>query len=207
MELEAFNIRFEHVSGKANILVDTLSHLIDLDPDTRLDPENAGWEFGYYIFESLPKLSSEDVVQVCEILSGENVIRPDPDVQPFVQQPRFPLTLDELRALQSQDDKCSTLTRMLKNGKLDPVAYSLEEGILYRQVIKGGQLFQVIYVPRTPESLIQMILQTAHDESGHNGFPRTYSAYSGCITGKESKKMYFSTAEIAIHVNYTRLLQ
>ena len=133
MELEAFNIRFKHISGKANILVDTLSHLIDLDPDTRLDSENAGWEFGYYIFESLPKLSSKDVVQVCEILSGENVIGPDPDVQqPFVQQLRSPLTLDKLCTLQSQDDKCTTLTRILKNGKLDPVAYSLQEGILYR---------------------------------------------------------------------------
>ena len=86
MELEAFNIRFEHVSGKANILADMLSHLVDIDPDARLDPENSGWEFGYYIFESLPELSSEDIVQICEILSGENVIRPDPDVeQPFVQ--------------------------------------------------------------------------------------------------------------------------
>ena len=36
MELEAFNIRFEHVSGKANILADTLSHLVDIDPDTRV---------------------------------------------------------------------------------------------------------------------------------------------------------------------------
>ena len=177
MELEAFNIRFEHVSSKANILVDTLSHLIDLDPDARLDPENAGWEFGYYIFESLPKLSSEDVVHVCEILSGKSVIRPDPNVQqPFVQQLRSPLTLEELCTLQSQDDKCTTLIRMLKNGKLDPVAYNLQEGVLYRRVIKGGQSFQVIYVPKTPESLIQVILQTAHDESGHNGFPRTYSA-------------------------------
>ena len=42
MELEAFNIRFEHVSGKANILANTLSHLIDLDPDAGLDPENPG---------------------------------------------------------------------------------------------------------------------------------------------------------------------
>ena len=177
MELEVFNIRFEHVSGKANILADMLSCLIDLDPDARLDPENAGWEFGYYIFESLPKLSGADVVQVCEILSGENVIRPDPDVQqPFVQQLRSPLTLDELRALQSQDDKCTTLIRMLKNGKLDPIAYSLHEGVLYRRVIEGGQSFQAIYVPRTPESLIQAILQAAHDEAGHNGFPRTYSA-------------------------------
>ena len=31
-------------------------------------------------------------------------------------------------------------------------------------------------MPKMPESLIQSILQTAHDESGHNGFPRTYSA-------------------------------
>ena len=133
MELKAFNIKFEHVSGKANILADTLSHLVDLDPDARLDPENDGWEFGYYIFESLPKLSSEDIVQVCEILSGENVIRPDPEVQqPFVQQLRSPLTLDQLCTLQGQDNKCTTLMRMLKNGKLDPVAYSLQEGILYR---------------------------------------------------------------------------
>ena len=133
MELEAFNIRFKHVSGKANILANTLSRPINLDPDARLDPENAGWEFEYYIFKSLPKLSSADVVQVCEILSGENVIRPDPNVQqPFIQQLRSPLTLDELRALQSQDDKSTTLIRMLKNGKLDPVAYSLQEGVLYR---------------------------------------------------------------------------
>ena len=133
MELEAFNIRFEHVSSKANILADMLSRLVDIDPDARLDPENAGWEFRYYIFESLPRLTSEDIVQICEILSGENVIRPDPDVQqPFVQQLRTPLTLDQLRALQGQDDKCTTLTRMLENGKLDPVAYSLQEGILYR---------------------------------------------------------------------------
>ena len=68
MELEAFNIKFQHVSGKANSLVDTLSHLVDIDPDARLDPENAGWEFGYYMFETLPTLSSQNTVQVCEIL-------------------------------------------------------------------------------------------------------------------------------------------
>ena len=91
MELEAFNIRFEHVSSKANILADTLSHLVDIDPDARLDPENARWEFGYYVFESLPKLSSEDIIQICEILSGENVIRPDPDIQqPFITTAEVP---------------------------------------------------------------------------------------------------------------------
>ena len=81
MELDAFNIRFEHVSGKANILADMFCHLVDIDPDARLNPENTGWEFGYYIFESLPKLSSEDIVQICEILSDENTIKPDPNVE------------------------------------------------------------------------------------------------------------------------------
>ena len=39
MELKAFNIKFQHVSGKTNILADTLSHLVDIDPDARLDPK------------------------------------------------------------------------------------------------------------------------------------------------------------------------
>ena len=65
---------------------------------------------------------------------------------------------------------------MLENGKLDPVAYSIQEGILYRRVIEGGQSFQAIYIPKTPENFIQSIVKAAHDESGHNGFPRTYSA-------------------------------
>ena len=115
MELEAFNIKFQHVSGKTNILADTLSCLVDIDPDARLDPENAGWEFGYYMFETLPKLSSQNTVQVCEILSGDNVIKPDPDLQePFIQQLTSPLTLDQLCVLQAQDEKCTTLADMLR---------------------------------------------------------------------------------------------
>ena len=114
--------------------------------------------------------------------------------------------MDELRALQNQDDKCTTLIRMLKNGKLDPVAYILQEGILYRRVIEGGQLFQAIYVPRTPESLIQVILQTAHDESGHNGFPRTYSAIRRLYYWKGIKEdvLHTSTLQELLHVSTTQ---
>ena len=171
MELEAFNIKFQHVSGKANILVDTLSRLVDIDPNARLDPENAGWEFGYYVFQTLPTLSSQNTVQVCEVLSGDNVIRPDPDLQePFIEQ------ITKLQAIQAQDKKCTTLADMLRCGKLDPIAYSMEDGVLYRRVTEGGQSFHTIYIPKTPPSLIQSILKAAHDDSGHNGFPRTYSA-------------------------------
>ena len=115
MELEAFNIKFQHVSGKANILADTLSRLVDIDPDARLDPKNTGWQFGYYVFETLPTLSSQHTIQVCEVLSRDNVIRPDPDLQePFIELVTSPLTLEQLQALQAQDEKCTALTSMLQ---------------------------------------------------------------------------------------------
>ena len=77
---------------------------------------------------------------------------------------------------------------MLENGKLDPVAYSIQEGILYHCVIEGGQSFQAIYIPETPESLIQSILKAAHDKTAHNGFPRTYSAIRRLYYWKEIKE-------------------
>ena len=54
-EIESFNINFVHISGKANVLADTLSRLIDTDPDLQQQPELEGHEFGKYCFETLPK--------------------------------------------------------------------------------------------------------------------------------------------------------
>ena len=127
------------------------------------------------MFETLPKLSSQEIVPVCEILSGTNVIRPDPDLQEPFTQLMSPLTNDQLQALQAEDEKCTSLIAMLRHGRLDPLVYSIDDGVLYRRVIEGGQTFQAIYVPRTPPGLIQSILKAVHDDSGHNGFPRTYS--------------------------------
>ena len=42
-----------------------------------------------------------------------------------------------------------------------------------RKVIDGGHEFHAIYLPSV---LIFQVLQTAHDDLGHNGFPRTYAA-------------------------------
>ena len=55
MELEAFNIQFDYIKGSNNILADTLSHSIAIDPDTPTTPEEQGYEFGYAIFEEFPK--------------------------------------------------------------------------------------------------------------------------------------------------------
>ena len=56
MELEFFNIQFEYIQGSKNIIADTLSRLIDINQDIQLPPEEQGYEFGYAIFEELPKI-------------------------------------------------------------------------------------------------------------------------------------------------------
>ena len=58
-ELEAFNIQFDYIKGSNNILVDTLSCLITIDPDMFTTPEEPGYEFGYAIFEEFPKVKTK----------------------------------------------------------------------------------------------------------------------------------------------------
>ena len=55
MELEAFNIQFDYIKGSNNILVDTLSRLITIDPDMPTTPEEQGYEFGYAILRNFQK--------------------------------------------------------------------------------------------------------------------------------------------------------
>ena len=54
-EIESSNINFVHISGKANVLADMLSRLIDTDPDLQQQPELEGHEFRKYCFETLSK--------------------------------------------------------------------------------------------------------------------------------------------------------
>ena len=69
MELEAFNIQFDYIKGSNNILVDTLSHLIAINPNTLLTPEGQGYEFGYAIFEEFPEVKT-NIYEVNEVIVG-----------------------------------------------------------------------------------------------------------------------------------------
>ena len=59
MELEAFNIQFDYIKGSNNILADTLSCLVTIDPDTQLTSEGQGYEFSYAVFEEFPKVKTK----------------------------------------------------------------------------------------------------------------------------------------------------
>ena len=67
VEISPFRITFEYIKGIKNTLVDTMSRLISIDPDTKLPPEDQGCEYGYCLFEPLPSIGTEDVCYVDDI--------------------------------------------------------------------------------------------------------------------------------------------
>ena len=81
MELEAFNIEFDYIKGSNNVLVDTMSRLVDIDPDTQQHPEGPGYEFGYAVFEEFPEVKT-NTYEVNEVIVGtQKEIKSDPDLQ------------------------------------------------------------------------------------------------------------------------------
>ena len=175
MELEVFNIQFDYIKGSHNILVDTLTRLITIDPDTPTTPEEQGYEFGYAIFEEFPKVKTK-TYEVNEVIVGMNkgIIKNDPELQKSLQCIENPIAPQRLKKLQQQDANIETLKCKLQHNKLDKEYYSLDENeLLMRKVIDGGHEFHTIYLPSI---LTFQVLQTAHDDLCHNGSPRTYAA-------------------------------
>ena len=149
MEIEAFNIQFDYIKGSNNILADTLSHLIAINPDTPTTPEEPGYEFGYTIFEEFPKVQTK-TYEVNEVIVGTN--KEIHQKQPRVTKPptmhREPDCTQRLRKLQQQDTNIETLKCKLHNNRLNKEYYSLDENeLLTRKVIDGGHKFCVIYLP------------------------------------------------------------
>ena len=54
IEISPFCITFEYIKGIKNTLADTMSRLIDIDPQTQQGSEPEGYKFGYYTFDTLP---------------------------------------------------------------------------------------------------------------------------------------------------------
>ena len=149
MELEAFNIQFEYIKGSSNILVDTLSYLIAIDPDTPTTPEEPGYEFGYAIFEEFLKVTTK-TYEVNEVIVGTNteIFKNDPELQNSLQCIENLIAPQRLKKLQQQDTNIEILKRKLRNNRLDKEYYSLDENeLLTRKVIDGGHEFRAIYLP------------------------------------------------------------
>ena len=61
IEISPFRITFEYIKGIKNTLADTMSRLIEIDPQVQLEVEPEGYEFGYYTFDQLPALDVQEI--------------------------------------------------------------------------------------------------------------------------------------------------
>ena len=167
VELETYNLKFEYIQGIKNTLANTLSRLIEIDPDIELSLEKPGQEFGYNFFEDLPPVKvGEITIEGIEIISDPDTFLKEIDLN-------LPLTSRSIKLLQAQDVKINTILQRLEVGDLDSNVYMIEDGILKRRIMEQtGNEFKPIFWPK---SMVDHVLMTAHDHSGHNRFPRMYA--------------------------------
>ena len=165
VEISPYRIQFEYIKGIKNTLADTMSRLIQMDPEARLDPEPEGYEFGYHAFEDLEPIKS-DIQEIKISIEGEPINLPQEEI-------KLPLSDEKLLALQTEDKFCSDINNRLQKGQLqDKNPYYKENEIFKRYVEDGKQRFEVVVLPQV---LSGAALQLAHEGLGHNGSPRTYA--------------------------------
>ena len=129
VELESQNITFEYIPGIWNTLADTLSRLIEMDENIKLQPEEEGKEFGYFPFEELPPVTTQVVEEVikCEI-GNINIQHTDPIE--INKEIHLPLKDNKLAKLQESDPHMKQLRKQWENKNLDQNTYTMENNIL-----------------------------------------------------------------------------
>ena len=111
IEISPFCITFEYIKGIKNTLADTMSRLIEIDPQVKQDIEPEGYEFGYYTFDPLPTMEVSNI----DITQGITNDKGDEDVECLL---KLPLTDVMLSQLQLQDQFCSNIIAQIKRGTL-----------------------------------------------------------------------------------------
>ena len=110
IEISPFMITFEYIKGIKNTLADTMSRLINIDPTTQLESEPEGYEFGYYVFDSLPPIKVEEInKQITETNVKQTNTENDLEIEILAH--------DKLVELQGQDEQCIKLIKFLKKKK------------------------------------------------------------------------------------------
>ena len=187
VELESQNITFEYIPGIRNTLADTLSRLIEIDGNIKLQPEEEGKEFGYFLFEELPPVTTQVVEEVikCEI-GNINIQHTDPiEINTDIH---LPLKDDKLAKLQESDTHTRQLRKQWENKNLDQNMYTMENNILKQKLVDNGLLYTPIVVP---DILRDCLLILAHDKQGHKGFRRTYASLKNRYHWKGMKKSVY----------------
>ena len=123
IEISPFQITFEYIKGIKNTLADTMSQLIDIDPQIQPKPEPEGYEFGYYTFDPLPALEVHDIKA-----TSEKLIQDDTSDDHLWQ---LPISNNILAKLQQEDEFCREILSQIEKGNIvEGQLYRIEDNIL-----------------------------------------------------------------------------
>ena len=148
LEILPFCITFEYIKGINNTLADTMSHLINIDPQVQLEPELEGHEFGYYMFNPLPALEIQDI-QTSSI--GITHDGNDDDVLCNLL-----INNNLLAKLQQKDEFCKNIFNQIEKGNIvEGHLYKMNNKLLKRLILDGNNTYETTVIPR---SLIPQVL-------------------------------------------------
>ena len=187
VELESQDRTFEYIPGIQNTLADTLSRLIEMDENIKLQPEEEGKEFGYFPFEELPPVTTQALEEVIECEIGNISIQHTDPIE-INTDIHLPLKDSKLAKLQESDPHMRQLRKQWENKNLDQNMYTMENNILKRKLVDNGLLYMPIVVP---DILRDCLLILAHDKQGHNRFRRTYASLKNRYHWKGMKKSVY----------------
>ena len=172
VELEQFNLKLEWIQGAKNTLADSLSRLLEVDPEAKLQPEREGHEFGTFCFEELNETGeispdcwtpATDSIENIEITYDEQNIK----------EVKLPLKTKQIIELQKRDTEARHIVNKLHKDNMNTKMFILHEGVLCRLWTEERETFRCIFIP---EVLRDPLLVLAHNQNGHNGGRRTYMA-------------------------------
>ena len=164
VELEQFNLKLDWIMGSKNTLADTLSRLLEVCPEAKLEPEPPGQEFGCYCFEEMTPVQVDYIeeVETVTIEESENL-----------KEIKLPLKDWQMELLQKHDATSREIAKKLQQDKHMNKLFLRRNGIIYRLWCEDRRTSECVLVP---EVLRSSLLMLAHNYSGHNGFRRTYNA-------------------------------
>ena len=84
----------------------------------------------------------------------------------------LPLEDSIFASLQGNDPKIWDLRLKVEEGEYGQF-YFVRNNVLFRSIVENGHKFEVRVIP---ESLRDVVLHLGHNQSGHNGYQRTYAA-------------------------------
>ena len=123
IEISPFQITFEYIKGIKNALADTMSHLINIDPEIQSEPEPEGHEFGYYTFDQLPALEIHTIQ-----MSPTTSLKDDNDSDFLCD---LPIDHDTLVELQQKDEFSKNIFHQIEKGNMvDRQLYIIDKKLL-----------------------------------------------------------------------------